>query len=154
MFYSNGNDSKMQRKILNTLALFLLSLSLSACIHKVTIEQGNVITQDMVNQLRTGMTSDQVQFIMGHPVLVETFEANRADYVYTLQTNGGPIGKKRITLLFQDGRLTSINGTLASNLNPTTVAPSLPQSNDAVDPNTHTDTVPAAAAVGQAPAVQ
>lgn len=144
----------MQRKILNILALFTLILSLSACIHKVTIEQGNVITQDMINQLHPGMTSDQVQFIMGHPVLVETFEANRADYVYTLQTNGILTSKKRITLLFKDGRLTSIDGTLHPELNPATVAAPLPMSNDTVDPNTHTDTMPAAAAVGQAPAVQ
>lgn len=151
MFYSNGIGNKMQRKIFNTLALFALILSLSACIHKVDIEQGNIITQEMVNQLHPGMTSDQVQFIMGHPVLVETFESNRADYVYTFQPNGQAITKKRITLMFNNGLLTSINGTLHPELNPTTVAAPLPVSNDAVDPNMHTNTTPAAVAVGQTP---
>ncbi len=132
----------MQKKILNLLALFILIFSLSACIHKVDVEQGNVITQDMINQLHPGMTSDQVQFIMGHPVLVETFENNRADYVYTFQPNGGSITKKRITLLFNGGVLTSISGTLHPELSQTTVSTPLPTSNDAVDPNIHTDTNP------------
>jgi outer membrane protein assembly factor BamE len=132
----------MQKKILNLIALLTLILSLSACIHKVDVEQGNVITQDMINQLHPGMTSDQVQFIMGHPVLVETFENNRADYVYTFQPNGGSITKKRITLLFNGGILTNIDGTMHPELNPTTVNPTSPMNNNAVDPNIHTDTNP------------
>lgn len=132
----------MQKKILNLVALFTLVLGLSACIHKVDVEQGNVITQDMVNQLRPGMTSDQVQFIMGHPVLVETFENNRADYVYTFQPNGGRITKKRVTLLFSGGKLMSIDGTLHPQFNATTASSTTPMSNDAVDPNIHTDTNP------------
>jgi outer membrane protein assembly factor BamE len=130
------------QKMLNILALFILVLSLSACIHKVDVEQGNVISQDMVNQLHPGMTSDQVQFIMGHPVLVETFENNRADYVYTFQANGSDITRKRITLLFNGGLLTSINGTMHPELNPTTASTPSPMSNDTVDPNSHTDTNP------------
>jgi outer membrane protein assembly factor BamE len=130
------------QKISNILALFILVLSLSACIHKVDVEQGNVISQEMVNQLHPGMTSDQVQFIMGHPVLVETFENNRADYVYTFQANGSDITRKHITLLFNGGLLTSINGTMHPELNPTTVSTTSPMSNDTVDPNSHTDTNP------------
>ncbi|MCD6045424.1 MAG: outer rane lipoprotein OmlA [Gammaproteobacteria bacterium] len=132
----------MQKKILNILTLVALILSLSACIHKVDVEQGNVISQEMINQLHPGMTSDQVQFIMGHPVLVETFENNRADYVYTFQPNGGNITKKRVTLLFNGGVLTSISGTMHPELNPTTASTPSPMSNDAVDPNIHTDTNP------------
>lgn len=130
------------QKILNIFALFILVLSLSACIHKVDVEQGNVISQDMVNQLHPGMTSDQVQFIMGHPVLVETFENNRADYVYTFQANGSDITRKRITLLFNGGLLTSISGTMHPELNRATVSATSPMSNDTVDPNSHTDTNP------------
>jgi outer membrane protein assembly factor BamE len=140
-FYINGNCQKMQ-KIFNILALFILVLSLSACIHKVDVEQGNVMTQEMVNQLHPGMTSDQVQFIMGHPVLVETFENNRADYVYTFQPNGSDVTRKRITLLFNGGLLTSISGTMHPELNPKTVSTVSPMSNDAVDTNSHTDTNP------------
>ncbi len=132
----------MQKKLLSLLAVFTLILGLSACIHKVTVEQGNVITQDMVNQLHPGMTSDQVQFIMGNPVLVETFEANRADYVYTLDVKGKSVSKKRITLLFSNGQLTSISGTLHPELNPVVASVPLPPRNDSIDPNIHTDTNP------------
>ena len=136
----------MQRKLF---ALLILGLSLSGCVHKVTIEQGNIITQDMVNQLHPGMTSDQVQFILGHPVLVETFEANRADYVYTLETNGTFVHKKRLTLFFKDGHLSRIDGTMHPELNPTTKTtplpinpPSVPIDTSTADPNPHVDTAP------------
>ena len=140
----------MQKRVWLTIALF--TLGLTACVHKVDIEQGNVVTQEMVNQLHPGMTSDQVQFIMGHPVLVETFESNRADYVYTFQPGGKSMTQKHVTLLFSNGRLTNINGTFHPELQPTTVAAALPAGNDVVNPNTHTDTKPAATPVGSEPA--
>lgn len=139
----------MQNKLMTLTTVLAISLGATACIHKIDVEQGNIITQDMVNQLHPGMTSDQVQFIMGHPVLVETFENNRSDYVYTFQPGGKSITEKRVTLMFNDGRLTSINGTLHPELNPTTVTAPVPVNNDAVNPDTHTDTAPAAQAVGQ-----
>ncbi|HCZ17273.1 MAG TPA: outer membrane protein assembly factor BamE, partial [Candidatus Accumulibacter sp.] len=46
------------------------------------VQQGNVLTQEMVAQLRPGLSKDQVRFILGTPVLVDMFHLNRWDYFY------------------------------------------------------------------------
>ncbi|MEQ8954529.1 MAG: outer membrane protein assembly factor BamE, partial [Gammaproteobacteria bacterium] len=38
-------------------------------VYKISIVQGNVITQEMVDQLRPGMTKRQVMFVMGSPLV-------------------------------------------------------------------------------------
>lgn len=91
----------------------LLALSLAGCIkaHKVDIEQGNIITPDMVSKLKTGMTQAQVEFIMGHPILVETFNEHRWDYVYTFRSEGKDRTYKRLTLHFEGDTLSGMDST-------------------------------------------
>lgn len=71
-------------------------------VHKIDIQQGNVITQDMVDQLRPGMTTRQVRFIMGTPLITDTFHSNRWDYLYSIQVAGGTRKQERISLVFDD----------------------------------------------------
>jgi outer membrane protein assembly factor BamE (lipoprotein component of BamABCDE complex) len=54
-------------------------------VYRATIQQGNVITQEMVDRLQPGMTPSQVRFILGEPILGNTFRDERWDYVYTIQ---------------------------------------------------------------------
>lgn len=69
--------------------------------YKIDIQQGNVLTQDMVSQLRPGLTKDQVRFILGTPVLMDMFHANRWDYVYRLQKgNTGAIEMRKFSTFF------------------------------------------------------
>lgn len=87
--------------------LFIISLvfSVSACtIHRIDIQQGNVITKDMVDQLKVGMTKRQVTFVMGTPLIQDPFHQSRWDYIFTLQPgNTRKITKyKLVTLLFKD----------------------------------------------------
>lgn len=79
-------------------------------VHRVTIQQGNVITQDMVNRLRPGMTRRQVQFIMGEPVLGSTFRDNRWDYIYTIQVGAQERQQQRLTLHFEGDGLVRFEG--------------------------------------------
>lgn len=90
--------------------LAVLLLSLTACIrvHKMDIEQGNVITPDMVSQLHTGMSEARVKDIMGPPMLVNTFTPNRVDYVYTYKPGYGARQEKSVALWFKNGRLINI----------------------------------------------
>jgi outer membrane protein assembly factor BamE len=53
--------------------------------YRIDVQQGNVLTQEMVSQLRPGLTRDQVRFILGTPVLMDMFHANRWDYFYWLK---------------------------------------------------------------------
>lgn len=90
-------------------------LALAGCsfpgVYKVDIQQGNVVTQDMIDQLRPGMTQRQVRFIMGNPMLVDTFHPNRWDYLYSIQPGGGQRLQERISLMFNDqGLLAGLSG--------------------------------------------
>ncbi|EKD55332.1 MAG: SmpA / OmlA family protein [uncultured bacterium] len=99
------------RKILLMLAIVC---TLSACVHKMDIEQGNIITEEQVNKLHPGMSKDAVKEMMGTPVLMNTFADNRIDYVYTYQPGHGERTEKYITLNFKNGRLVKISGNMYS----------------------------------------
>ena len=79
-------------------------------IYKIDIEQGNIVTQKMVDQLQPGMTKSQVRYIMGTPLLKDTFHPNRWDYVHTMQRDGEKRTEKRLTLYFKDGKLAYFTG--------------------------------------------
>jgi len=97
------------------MALILVISSLSACswlARKVPIEQGNIFNQAMVSQLKPGMSVDQVEHIMGAPVLSNDFDPNRLDYVYTYQKGKKDHQYQRVTLFFVDGKLAKVQGTM------------------------------------------
>ena len=110
----------------------IASLFLTACsndpvvnrlpfVYRIDIQQGNVFTQEMVDQLRVGMTRRQVQFIMGAPLLTDPFHADRWDYVYLFEPGSRSKSKRneqRITLTFADDRVTTITGTMKPNPQP------------------------------------
>ena len=89
--------------------LWLSLLSLVACglipIHKVPVQQGNVITQKMVNKLHEGLSASQVRDLLGDPVLVNTFDERHAVYVYTYSDSNTPMVQKHLNLTFKHGRL-------------------------------------------------
>lgn len=98
----------------------LLLATLSACsgvssldfpgVYKIAIPQGNIITQDMVDQLRPGMSKRQVIFVMGTPLLRDPFHQDRWDYIYSYQPGGGIRGQERVSVFFVDDQLVSFNG--------------------------------------------
>ncbi|QKZ02955.1 MULTISPECIES: outer membrane protein assembly factor BamE [Pseudomonas] len=94
---------------------FVGLLALAGCsfpgVYKIDIQQGNVVTQDMIDQLRPGMTRRQVRFIMGNPLLVDTFHANRWDYLYSIQPGGGERQQERMSVFFNENdQLASLSG--------------------------------------------
>lgn len=82
--------------------------------YKLDIPQGNVITQDMLDKLKPGMTPAQVRFIMGSPLVVDPFRANRWDYVYSLQQDGATREQRRVTVVFEADRLKSVEGDVTA----------------------------------------
>ena len=79
-------------------------------VYKISIPQGNIITQEMVDQLRPGMTKRQVIFVMGTPLVRDPYHQDRWDYVYNFQPGGGERGQERLSVLFQDDQLLQISG--------------------------------------------
>ncbi|WP_291990510.1 outer membrane protein assembly factor BamE [Candidatus Accumulibacter sp. ACC007] len=101
----------------------LVLCALSACSevpriiseYRIDVQQGNVLTQEMVSQLRPGLTKDQVRFILGTPVLVDMFHANRWDYFYWLKKgNSTKAETRRFAVFFDDdGKLARVAGDVA-----------------------------------------
>ncbi|MCP4992279.1 MAG: outer membrane protein assembly factor BamE [Gammaproteobacteria bacterium] len=81
-------------------------------IYRPEIQQGNVVTQEMVDKLEPGMTKSQVHFVMGSPMLVDLFHQDRWDYIYTMKEGNNPRVRQQLHLLFEDDRLTTIAGDL------------------------------------------
>ena len=97
--------------------ILLLSLVLTACstlrfpgVHRITIQQGNVITQQMIDKLRPGMTRSQVRFVLGNAVIDDNLDADRWDYVYTIQIPGRPQIQKVLSVYFVGDRLSYFVG--------------------------------------------
>ena len=89
----------------------VLALTQTACnLYRITVQQGNVITQEMVNSLKPGMTREQVAYIMGEPVVRNPFNESQWDYVYTLQVPGRVERQRKLSLFFADGVLSHLTG--------------------------------------------
>lgn len=97
------------------------SLLLSGCslkrpklprVHKLTVQQGNVINQKMIDKLKPGMTRSQVAFIMGEPVVRNAFNNDRWDYVYSIELPGVYSTTQMVSLFFVDEQLAYFTGDL------------------------------------------
>lgn len=99
------------------------SLSLAACSYKpsfineykIDIQQGNVLSQDMVAQLKPGQTRDQVRFLLGTPLIADVFHQQRWDYVYSYRSGQtGRVESRRLAVFFDgEGRLQRVDGDVA-----------------------------------------
>ena len=79
--------------------------------YRMEIQQGNFVSQDMVSQLKPGMTKDQVRFVLGTPLITDSFHADRWDYVFRRQmANSTELEHRRIAVFFEDGKLKRVAG--------------------------------------------
>ena len=77
------------------------------------MQQGNFVSQDMVDQLKEGMSKDQVRQIMGTPLLVDIFHSERWDYFYSRVGSDGKQEKRKLAVFFVDGKMTRVVGEAA-----------------------------------------
>lgn len=82
--------------------------------YKLDVQQGNVVTSKMLLQLRPGMTKSQVRFIMGTPLIQDSFHGNRWDYAYQLREGGKLIEQRRVILDFQSDLLKTVRGDVVA----------------------------------------
>jgi outer membrane protein assembly factor BamE len=95
----------------------IASLWLGGCsdfhlVHKIDVQQGNVIDQDDLNLLEPGMTRRQVQFIMGSPMVSDVFHQDRWDYIYRLKPGYGELTEDRVSVFFDGNALERIEGSM------------------------------------------
>ena len=113
------------KTLTTTVRLIALATLLTGCgnigsldfpgVYKIGIPQGNIITQEMVDQLRPGMTKRQVIFVMGTPLVRDPYHQDRWDYVYNYQPGGGIRGQERISVFFVNDQLVSFTGDFVPN---------------------------------------
>ena len=105
------------RSMIKLLQATFLAITLTSCttiathfpgVYTLDIQQGNIIDQEMVDQLRPNMSKRQVLYIMGTPMLVDVFDKQRWDYIYSNQPGGDDRVQKRITLFFNGDKLAVI----------------------------------------------
>ena len=77
---------------------------------KMDIQQGNVVTSKMLLQLKPGMTKSQVRFIMGTPLIVDSFHKDRWDYFYQMRQAGKIVEQRRVILDFEKELLSKVRG--------------------------------------------
>jgi outer membrane protein assembly factor BamE len=93
-----------------SLAAVLLAV-LAACStdlprpYRAEVVQGNVVTQEMAAQLKTGQSRDQVRALLGSPMLADIFHADRWDYVFTIRRQGAAPQQRRVTAYFEANKL-------------------------------------------------
>ena len=101
-------------KAVLTLALVLLIHGCSTLrfpgVHRITVQQGNVISQTMIDKLKPGMTRSQIRFILGNAVVDDSLDRDQRDYVYTIQVAGGEVLRRLLVLQFREDRLSYFEG--------------------------------------------
>jgi outer membrane protein assembly factor BamE len=119
----------------SVLPLIAMALALGACKsvempkmpgvtpYRMVIQQGNFISDEMVAQLKPGMTKDQVRFVLGTPLVTDIFHADRWDYVFFRELPGGKREQRNLSVLFQDNKLTRVIGDILPDPNAPKPAP-------------------------------
>jgi outer membrane protein assembly factor BamE len=78
--------------------------------YRPDIQQGNFVSQEMLDQLKPGMTHDQVKFVLGTPLLTDVFHEDRWDYPFYLARGNGELTTSRVTVYFKDGKVDHFDG--------------------------------------------
>lgn len=86
-------------------------------VYKMTVQQGNIVTEEMVDRLEPGMSKSQVRFLLGTPMLTDMFHNDRWDYTYTIRRGHEPMQLTRLTLWFQEDALVRVEGDLRPDSN-------------------------------------
>ena len=80
--------------------------------YRMVIQQGNFISQEMVQQLKPGMTKEQVRFVLGTPLVTDIFHADRWDYVFFREMPDGKKEQRNLSVVFEKDRLARVLGDL------------------------------------------
>jgi len=82
--------------------------------YRIDVRQGNFVTQEMVAQLKPGLSREQVRFILGTPLVSDMFHVDRWDYVYTFRHGYDEVQQRSLAVYFQDNKLTRVSGDVVA----------------------------------------
>ncbi len=79
--------------------------------YRIEIQQGNFVTQEMVGQLKPGMTKEQVRFALGTPLIADLFHGDRWDYVFRRsRERSTQVEERKLTVFFANDKLLRVEG--------------------------------------------
>lgn len=84
-------------------AVVALAALLAACVYRIDIQQGNVLEEDAIEQVQVGMTRSQVQFLLGTPMVADSFHRDRWDYAYYFRQGRSRDVERRWLVVYFDG---------------------------------------------------
>lgn len=92
-----------------TVAAAILLTALPGCIYRMDIQQGNLLDAEQVDQVEVGMTRSQVRYLLGTPMVIDSFDRERWDYIYSLQRgHSRKIDKRHLVIWFEGDLVTRI----------------------------------------------
>ncbi len=105
-------------------SIITIALSLSACsswVYRIDIPQGNYLEQKSIDKIQVGMTKEQVKFVLGSPVVIDSFDQDTWNYIYRFKSGRSAElnMQKNFTIKFEDNKLVSASGDfeLSENFN-------------------------------------
>ena len=98
-------------KIIQCLALCCaVSLTASGCVYRINIQQGNFLNQGAVDTVKEGMTRSQVRYLLGTPMVADSFNKERWDYIYYLQKGRSRhVDSRRVTVYFDGDKVARLD---------------------------------------------
>lgn len=103
----------MKSRLIFITTLLIAIITLQGCVYRVDIPQGNRINSDAISQLKIGMSSTQVEFLLGEPAIIDIYHPDDWYYIFFSKSgDGDKIDKRVMTLRFNNDQLVSIDGSL------------------------------------------
>jgi outer membrane protein assembly factor BamE len=85
-----------------------LALLAAGCVYRINIQQGNFLDQAAVEQVKVGMTRSQVRYLLGTPMVADSFNKERWDYIYYLKKGRSRhVDSRRVTVFFEGDKVAS-----------------------------------------------
>ncbi len=101
----------ISKRLHKTIFVGIAIVALSGCVYRMDVPQGNRIDAAVIEQLKIGMSRNQVEFLMGSPAIIDLYRPDEWHYVYFLKNGGdGSIEKRRIKLAFSGDLLATVEG--------------------------------------------
>src|ERR1700719_3072969 len=103
-------------KVLHSLCLAsMLSVLASACVYRINIQQGNFLDQAAVEQVKAAMTRSQVRYLLGTPMVADSFDKERWDYIYYLKKGRSRhVDSRRVTVYFDGDKVARLDKPTAA----------------------------------------
>jgi outer membrane protein assembly factor BamE len=98
---------KTFRRLILAVGVGLLA---SACVYRINIQQGNFLDQGAVEQVKAGMTRSQVRYLLGTPMVADSFNKERWDYIYYLKKGRTRhVDSRRVTVYFDGEKVARLD---------------------------------------------